>query len=454
MSKLPGNILIVDDDPGVLQTAKFILKQTFQNVLSEKDPRKIPFYISQHNIQVVLLDMNYNPGDTSSKEGLSWLKQIRELNDKISVVVITAYGEVGLAVEAMKIGAVDFIVKPWDNEKFVATINAAWHLNQSRNEIENLKNRNLQMSQVISGSDDEMVGTGNALSEQISLIRKVAPTDASVMILGENGTGKELAAKMIHRNSSRNNGPFVKVDLGSLSVGLFESELFGHKKGAFTDAKNDKPGRFEIATGGTLFLDEIGNIDPSLQVKLLSAIQNQEIYPVGSSSPIATDVRLICATNVDLPRMVHNGEFREDLYYRLNTFEITMPPLRQRRDDISILSDHFLGIFNNRYHKHLSISKEEHTKLNQYDWPGNIRELMHIIERAVILSEGPTLGIANINTGNQSAETIKEQTRLEDIEKIAIKEALLKHKGNMTKIARELGVGRTTLYRKMKKYGL
>ena len=348
MEKFPGNILIVDDDPGVLQTAKFVLKQSFEHVLTEKDPRKIPFLLGQNQFDVVLLDMNYRPGDTNGKAGLDWLTKIKEIDDQISAVVITAYGEIGLAVEAMKIGAVDFIVKPWENEKFVATITSAWKLSQSHHEIEELKIKNRQMARETSGPGTKMIGDSKSLENVKSLIKKVAPTDASVMILGENGTGKELAARMIHEYSSRNAEPFIKVDLGSLSSSLFESELFGHVKGAFTDAKQDSPGRFETASGGTLFLDEIGNIHPGLQVKLLSAIQNHEIYRVGSSSPVPVDIRLVCATNMAIDEMVRSGEFREDLYYRLNTFEITMPPLKDRKEDVPILSKYFLEIFSNQ----------------------------------------------------------------------------------------------------------
>lgn len=391
MEKHPGKILIVDDDPGVLQTAKFILKQSFEQVQTEKDPRKIPFLLSQVDYDVVLLDMNYQPGETSGKAGLSWLKKIKEIDERISPVIITAYGEVGLAVEAMKIGAVDFIVKPWENEKFIATLTSAWKLSQSRQEVEDLKIKNRRMARESSGSDSEMIGNSKNLSGVISLIKKVAPTEANVMILGENGTGKELAARMIHENSDRRDEPFIKVDMGSLSASLFESELFGHVKGAFTDAKQDSPGRFEVASGGTMFLDEIGNIHPGLQVKLLSAIQNGEIYRLGSSKPIPVDIRFVCATNLVLKEMVNSGDFREDLFYRLNTFEITMPPLRDRKEDIPILSKYFLDTFLHRYRKELKISKEELKKLEHYNWPGNIRELQHTIERAVILSRDPCL---------------------------------------------------------------
>jgi DNA-binding NtrC family response regulator len=454
MDKNSGKILIVDDDPGVLQTAKFILKQSFDQVQTEKDPRKIPFLLSQEKYDVVLLDMNYQPGETSGRVGLDWLKKIKNIDDQISPVIITAYGEVGLAVEAMKIGAVDFIVKPWENEKFIATISSAWKLSQSRHEIEDLKIKNRRMAREASGSDAEMIGDSKTLTEVKSLIQKVAPTEANVMILGENGTGKELAARMIHENSSRKDEPFIKVDMGSLSASLFESELFGHVKGAFTDAKQDSPGRFEMASEGTLFLDEIGNIHPGLQVKLLSAIQNREIFRVGSSKPIPVNVRFVCATNLVLNEMVNSGDFREDLYYRLNTFEITMPPLRDRREDIPILSKHFLSIFSNRYRKKLKVSKEELKKLESYNWPGNIRELQHTIERAAILSEGPFLGLENIVLGNTTIQANEDESSLDDVEKKAIQSALVKYHGNMTRIAKELGVGRTTLYRKLKKYGL
>jgi DNA-binding NtrC family response regulator len=461
MEKSPGHILIIDDDPDVLQTARFILRQHFDKVHGEKEPRKIPYLLSQHSFDVVLLDMNYKPGHTSGEEGLGWLKKIKELNDQVSLVVITAYGEVGLAVEAMKNGATDFIVKPWENEKFVATINSAYQLSKSRKEIDNLKAINKRMVQVSSGDRVSMVGESASLSNVIEMIDKVAPTDANVLILGENGTGKELVARMIHEHSERSSRPFVKVDLGSLSSSIFESELFGHVKGAFTDARENRPGRFEIASGGTLFLDEIGNIDLSLQSKLLSAIQNREIFPVGSSKVIPVDIRLICATNTNPGLLVNEGKFREDLYYRLNTFEITVPPLRDRKEDIEELVTHFLDTLGKRYKKSLKITSQELKKLQNYNWPGNIRELEHTIERAVIMTNGPSLGLENIAIGNSGQDlwnsNLDDQDNLDNLdnlERSAIEKALTKYKGNMTRIAKELGVGRTTLYRKIKKYGL
>ena len=452
MDKLEGKVLIVDDDPGVLQTARFILKQTFREVLIEKDPRKIPFLLNQ-GFNVILLDMNFRPGETGGKEGLSWLEEIGDTDPTVSTVIITAYGDVELAVEAMKKGAVDFVLKPWENEKFLATIKAAWQLSISRKEIENLKiiNRTITTDHE---EEFKIIGNSKGLLELQKLIKKVAPTEANVLILGENGTGKELVARSIHNQSVRNHKPFIKVDLGAISSSLFESELFGHLKGSFTDAKQDAPGRFEMASGGTLFLDEIGNIDLQLQSKLLSVIQNREIYRVGSSTPTPVDIRLVSATNLNLEEMVQSGKFREDLYYRLNTFELLVPPLRDRKEDIHALVDHFLSINAKRYRKKLTVTKDELNKLTRYDWPGNIRELLNVVERAVILSDGKSLGLDNINTAKVNMPNSITDSSLDELEKMAIKNALSKYQGNMSKVAAELGVGRSTLYRKMKKYGL
>ncbi len=450
MEKTNGKILIIDDDAGVLQTAKFILKQHFTNVSVTRKPEEIPFLLNQVP-NVVLLDMNFHPGQTSGKEGIKWLREVQAKSPSTSVVMITAYGELNLAVEAMKNGATDFIVKPWENEKFVATVHSAFKLSESKEQVHNLKNVN----RAISSLETILVGESEGIAHVKKLVEKVAPTDATSLILGENGTGKEVIAKMIHEKSLRRDQPFVKVDLGALSANIFESELFGHEKGAFTDAHKQKPGRFELANGGTLFLDEIGNIELALQAKLLSAIQNSEIYRLGSSTPIPVDIRLICATNLDIKTEVEEGRFREDLYYRLNTFEIILPPLRDRKDDLLLLSDFFLERLSKRYRKEgITISKEGLKKLHSWNWPGNIRELEHTLERAVILAEGKSISSRELQlVSNRKIEAVQEVS-IKNLEKQAIQNALLKHSGNMSKIAIELGLGRTTLYRKLKKYDL
>ena len=449
--KETGNILIVDDDAGVLQTAKFILKQHFTSITLTQKPEEIAFLLGQKQYDVVLLDMNFRPGETTGDEGLTRLKEIVTKSPNTSVVMITAYGELKLAVEAMKNGATDFIVKPWENEKFIATILSAFQLSTSKKQVSTLKSINKS----IVNPQTQVIGESTAIKQVKSLVDKVAPTEAAALILGENGTGKELFAKLIHEKSNRNDMPFVKVDLGSLSSTLFESELFGHEKGAFTDAHKQKEGRFELASGGTLFLDEIGNIDPTLQSKLLSVIQNQEVYRLGSNAAIPIDLRLVCATNLDIHKEVHEGRFREDLYYRLNTFEITIPPLRDRREDIQPLCEYFIKSLSKRYRiEGLSISSEAIKKLRNWNWPGNIRELEHTIERAVILTEDNIVQAGDLQLSGRSIEVITGEVNFKHLEKDAIQRALLKHNGNMSQVAKELGVGRTTLYRKLKKYDL
>lgn len=453
MTKIQANILIVDDDPDVRQTAGFILRQNFTSIETEKDPRKLPFRLGQKAYDVILLDMNYQTGISSGEEGLKWLSEIQKLSPDTSVIIITAYGEVDLAVEAMKKGAIDFIVKPWENEKFIATTNAAINLSKSKKKITDLEAVNKHLTEDLAGTN-LMVGQSPAFKKVIDHIQKVGPTDANVLITGENGTGKELVAKMIHESSESREKPFIKVDLGSISPTLFESELFGHMKGSFTDAREDRTGRFEVAKGGSLFLDEIANIEINQQSKLLSAIQNQEVFRVGSTKPIKLNIRLICATNMSLTEQVAAGKFREDLYYRINTFEVHLPPLREREGDIFNLSNHFLEDLSKKYRKDLKITEKEKEKLESHLWPGNIRELEHCIERAVILTEGTSLGIENIILGPETPQSEGDQGSLDALEKDAIKKYLSKFGGNMTRVANELKIGRTTLYRKIKKYGL
>lgn len=458
MHKLAAKILIVDDDPDILTAARVVLRQKFESVETENNPQRLTAQLQQKKFDVILLDMNYSSGRTTGNEGLFWLKQILASNPDQRVVMITAYGDIKLAVEAMKLGAADFIVKPWENEKLEATVHAAYQYAMARKELQQLKTRQSQYTRVISAPESELLGTSSLIRSVLLAVDKVAHTEANVLLLGENGTGKELIAKLIHHQSLRKDQPFVKVDAGSISSNLFESELFGHKKGAFTDAREDRIGRIELAQGGTLFLDEIGNIPLPLQVKLLSVLQNREIIPLGSNTPVPIDVRLISATNIVINDAVQAGQFREDLLYRINTVEITLPPLRMRPEDIPLLAKHFLKVYSDKYRKPTKTIGDEAIKyLQQYPWPGNVRELQHAIERAVIMSEDPELGKSDFlfsskKDSNHPEEGQKEDLNLNDMERKAILLAIQKYHGNMSKVARELGVGRTTLYRKMVKY--
>ncbi|MEO1050056.1 MAG: sigma-54 dependent transcriptional regulator [Bacteroidota bacterium] len=457
MSKLKGSILIIDDDPDVLHTARIVLKQHFTDVKTDSNPQQINYLVSNEHFDVILLDMNYTVGATSGKEGLFWLKRIREIKPNQQVIMITAYGDIKLAVEAMKIGAADFVVKPWENEKLHATVLAAFNHSQSKKEIERLKTHNAKLNEVYASPENEIIGESATIQEVFKVIRKVAGTDANVLILGENGTGKELVAKAIHNHSERKGKAFVKVDLGSISETLFESELFGHKRGAFTDAKEDRPGRFEIASGGTLFLDEIGNLSLPLQAKLLTALQSRQVTRIGTNEPLEIDVRLICATNMPLYDMAERKEFREDLLYRFNTVEIELPPLRSRKEDIPLLIDHFLEMYGKKYRKtDIAINKEAVGHLQNHRWPGNIRELQHAVERAVIMADDHILRKSDflLSHGKAPATSKDKNYNLDNMEKDAIIEVIRKNGGNMSKAAKELGVGRTTLYRKIEKYGI
>jgi len=455
MDKIEGKILIVDDDPGILQSAKVVLRQSFTSVQIEQNPKQIPYWLNNFGFNVVLLDMNYTAGDTSGKEGLQWLTRIKEISPECQVIMITAYGQISLAVEAMKFGATDFVVKPWENEKLKATVTSALHHNRSIREVNRLKSKQTELSLLLSANENFITGESPAIKDIVKIIEKVADTDANILIYGENGTGKEVLAKAIHQLSSRKNSPFVKVDVGSISPTLFESELFGHKKGAFTDAGADKKGRIEIAHGGTLFLDEIANIAPELQAKLLSVLQNRTIIPVGSSKEIPIDIRIISASNMNLNAMVKTQEFREDLLYRLKTVEILLPPLRERREDIPLFARHFFDYYKLKYRKtNLHMDKGALGRLVEHPWPGNIRELQHAIERSVIMAEKPLILADDFPLTADPSRYKIESLKLEEVEKEAIKEAIAKYAGNISKAAKELGLGRTTLYRKIEKYGL
>ena len=458
--KQQGKILIVDDEEDILLSLQFFLSQHFSLVKTENNPFHLPRHLRNENYDLILLDMNFKRGDTSGKDGMMWLRKVLEIKPDASVIMVTAYADVKTAVDAVKAGAVDFVEKPWRNEKLLTTILSAFQLSQSKRQVQELEKQKQALSSDIDQQFTEIIGASASINKVFKLIEKVAKTDANVLILGENGTGKELIARAIHRQSPRNKKVFINVDLGAIPETLFESELFGHKKGAFTDAKEDRAGRFEIASGGTLFLDEIGNLSLPLQAKLLAALQNRQIMQIGASSPIPVDIRLICATNMPLYEMVNENTFRQDLLYRINTVEIKLPALRERQEDIPLLLDHFLTIYSKKYQKpDLKVNKSTITKLQSYHWPGNIRELRHAVERAVILTEGNNLDITDfILQAPQDHEPKAEKGflkyNLADIERWAVRKALTKHQGNISKAAEELGLTRAALYRRMAKYDL
>lgn len=452
-----GVILIVDDNKSVLGSISLFLKHKVRRVITCSNPNLIPFTLEKEGVDVILLDMNFTAGTSNGNEGLFWIKEIIKKDPQIVIIPITAYGEVELAVNAMKVGATDFILKPWDNQKLLATIKSGLALRKTRKELVTLKQQKQQLLQDINHHYEEFLGKSSAIQEVFKTIGKVAKTDANVLILGENGTGKELAAREIHRLSERSQKIFLSVDLGALSETLFESELFGHVKGAFTDAKDDRTGRFQTASGGTLFLDEIGNLSPKMQTKLLSVLQNREVAPLGASKPIPIDVRLICATNRDLAEMVKQGLFREDLLYRINTIQVNLPPLRERSNDVELLANHFLKKYTDKYEKHgLSFGKSGIEKLKEYQWPGNIRELRHTIERAVILSENKILEADDFILQTQVQNVIFDDSpvSLDMAEMMIIGNSIKRNKGNLSGVARELNIGRQTLYRKIQKYNL
>jgi two-component system, NtrC family, response regulator HydG len=452
-----GKILLVDDDKDVLFTARTLLKNEFAEIVTIDSPGKLPEMIRNEDFDIIVLDMNFGPGKVTGEEGLKYLKRIISLKPDSYVIMSTAYGDIELAVESMKAGAIDFIVKPWQKERLLATLRNVADLRNARKEADLLRSGQKIMYEDLDRNFTEIISRSGIMQDILGTVRKVAATDASVLILGENGTGKELIARLIHRLSQRSHRDFVSIDLGAITSSLFESELFGHERGAFTDAKDQRIGRFEIASGGTIFLDEIGNLTRDLQSKLLSVIQKKQITRVGSNKEIPIDFRLICATNSPIFELSSRNEFREDLLYRINTVSINLPPLRERKEDISLLADHFLKIYQKKYNKKSSrISKETLSSLKQYSWPGNIREFQHSIERAVILSDGSTLRPSDFNlllTRSTSIDsTIVSSFR--EVEKETIRKALNTFNGNISKAANELGFGRSTLYRKMKKYGL
>ena len=456
MEKQQARILVIDDDYDVLKSALVLLKRYYSRVDIEQIPENVIQKITEQTYDVILLDMNFQRGKRDGEEGFHWLKQILKSDNQAIVILITAFGDTDLAVRAIKEGAVDFVLKPWKNQKLLATINSSLQLSHSRREVQKLK---ITQQHLIQGAQrtNPIVGRSPAYKDCLSIAEKVGKTDAEVLIMGENGTGKELIARDIHNMSERCDNVFIAVDLGSLSENLFESELFGHVRGAFTDAREDKPGRFELADGGTIFLDEIGNLLPGLQSKLLTVLQKKRIVRVGSSEEIPLDFRLICATNRPLYEMVKRFEFREDLLYRINMVEIHVPSLRERAEDIPILLDHYLDHYMNKYNKPaLKISPKSYGKLIKHDWPGNIRELKHMVERAVILNDRKWLTYSDFMPGKsmQGDQPQKETSRLEDMEKQHILKIISKNKGNITRAARDLGISRTALHRRIRKYDL
>jgi two-component system response regulator HydG len=456
MKKRTGTIIIVDDDEHVVFTSQVILKEYFQNIETLSSPVSLESRLKNQDVDVVLLDMNFRAGVTNGNEGIFWMNRVQTLSPDTQVVLQTAYGDISLAVKSIKEGAVDFLPKPWDKEKLVATILSAWQLATSRRENSDLKTKRTALQNGLNPADVTFIATASSMAAVLQTVEQVAPTDANVLILGENGTGKELVARAIHNQSPRKDGPFITVDLGAIPHALFESEMFGHEKGSFTDAKDSRVGKFELANNGTLFLDEIGNLPLDLQVKMLSVLQTRTLSKIGSNKTTQLNVRIISATNAPLNDLVSSGTLRQDLYYRINTVEIRLPPLRERKDDIPSLVRYYLQEYCDRYKRDLTIDDNVMQGLVRYTWPGNIRELKHAVERAVILSRRPELTLHDFQTVAANYPTLDESSslNLSDVEKSAIRLALTKCRGNLTRTAEELGIGRTTLYRKMEEYGI
>ena len=452
---IPARILIIDDNLQILESLRILLKDEFEVIDIIPKPTRIPEMLWRNSYDIVLLDMNFAMGDTSGNEGIFWLNEIKKNDPLLPVIMITAYGDIALAVKAIREGATDFITKPWDPEKLMITLKNAWHLRKSGQELKKVKNRQKQLADDLEREHRMYHGTSQVMLELMNTVKRVAVTEANVLILGENGTGKELIAREIHRHSKRADQIFVGVDVASLSESLFESEMFGHVKGAFTDAREDRAGRFENANEGTLFLDEIGNIPLPIQAKLLQVIQNRELVRVGDHTPVPIDIRLITATNRHLKKMISEGSFREDLYYRLNTIAIEVPPLRERGEDIQILGKLFLEQYSKKYNKPgPKLSSHALDKLRAYKWPGNVRELKHTMERAVILCETSHLGPEDLRLFDPREDCSDQSFKLDEVEKRTILKVLEKCRGNHTQAARILNISRTTLYAKLKKYGI
>ncbi|MCD8041713.1 MAG: sigma-54 dependent transcriptional regulator [Tannerellaceae bacterium] len=446
-----GTIVVVDDNKGILTAVKMLLEAHFEKVITLSSPNLLINTLREEKVDVVLLDMNFSAGINTGNEGLFWLTEIKKEDTSLQVVLFTAYADINLAVRGIKEGATDFIVKPWDNNKLLETLQAAYRLKAGNKKGAQSK----QEKQAVSKESGMFWGESRAMQQLRSLVDKVAITDANILITGENGTGKEMLAREIHMLSGRKKQPLVTVDMGAITETLFESELFGHVKGAFTDARADRPGKFEAADKGTLFLDEIGNLSYHLQAKLLTAIQQRSVVRVGSNTPIPVNIRLICATNRDLQDMVDKEQFREDLLYRINTIHIEIPPLRERPEDILPLTEIFLAQYANIYGKgSLKLSAAAKEKLKQQPWYGNIRELQHTIEKAVIICDNGTLDENDFILPRKKDTSRKEVTTLEEMEYNMIKTAMEKHNGNLSLVASQLGISRQTLYNKIKRYEL
>jgi len=454
-----GTLLVVDDNKAILNAISLLGRSVFAKVITLPSPNRLLSEMEQEQVDVVLLDMNFSAGINSGNEGLYWLKRILEAYPDIPVVLFTAYADINLAVTAVKEGAFDFVVKPFENAKLTATLLSALQLRYSKAEVKQLRERTTALKEQLNPEYAVIWGASPAMQQVRQMVKQVAATDANVLITGENGSGKEIIAKELHKFSKRCKEVMVSVDMGAISETLFESELFGHLKGAFTDAKEDRAGKFEAANKGSLFLDEIGNLSFSLQAKLLAAIQNRQVTRLGATRPTPIDIRLICATNKDLRSMITKGLFREDLLYRINTIEIAMPPLRARKEDILPLAEHFLKQYAHKYGKEaftINIAAQE--KLTTYPWPGNVRELQHTIEKAVILSNSSTLTVSDFLFSASGGHTPIQATlggeTLEEMERTMIEKALTQYHSNLTTVSAKLGITRQTLYNKMKKYGL
>lgn len=445
-----ATILVIDDDVDVLTALRLLLKPIVKEVVTEKNPSNISSQIERTNYNIIILDMNFNGLVNTGNEGIFWLNKILKQKPETSVILMTAYANIDLAIRGLKEGASDFLMKPWKNEKIVETLTT----------ILNSKKSNSTKKEHLNSNIVEIIGDSDVMNDVFVKLKKVAPTDANVLVLGENGTGKDLIARALHDNSNRRNQPFIKVDVGALTDSLFESELFGYKKGAFTDAREDRKGRFETANGGTLFLDEIGNISLDQQVRLLTVLQNRQVTPLGSNEAIPIDIRLICATNIDPKTLADEKKFRKDLIYRINTVDIIVPPLRDRSTDITELSHHFVSLYAEKYNKNsFSFDSGFITKLKKHDFPGNVRELQYVLERAVIMTDGSVLKPEDLvfSSIERSTATTKNATtslNLDDLEKNAILTVLEKNKGNVSKSAKELGITRAALYRRLEKYEL
>jgi len=470
--KQAGSILVVDDNPDILIAVRLLLKQHYHKVITTNNPFDIEKILNEEKVDVILLDMNFTHDAISGQEGFYWLKKTLIQAPSIIVLLMTAYSDIQLAVEAIRAGAADFIAKPWKNEQLLAAITAALGHAKDKQALGQLTRQTRGLNQALNGQQFEFLGQSAAMQQVFSTINKAAQTDANILITGESGTGKELAAHAIHLASERNEQAFISLDMGSVAANLFESELFGYKKGAFTDAKTDRVGRFEQAHQGSLFLDELANLPLSQQTTLLAALQNRQITPVGGSGAIEVNIRLICATNDDLPQAVVEGRFRQDLLYRINTVEIRLPPLREREDDIPLLTQYYLDYFNQKYKRNLTITSDAMSALIVYRWPGNVRELAHVVERAVILSESETLEVTslvgepldNIPAKKQGPELTEDKLNYQNsteetfnlavVEQRTVRAALKYHQGNVTKAAKALGLTRGAMYRRLEKYDL